>query len=62
MSMVRMFHIQCDNCLNEVDGDEWYAEQAIERAKEEGFHVQGKKAICEECWDSGVRYKDVENS
>lgn len=59
MSMVRMFTIQCDSCNYMFDSSEWYASIAIETAKEEGFHIQGNIAICEECWDNGTRYHTI---
>jgi hypothetical protein len=61
MAMVRMFHVACDICNTDVDGDEWYASLAIQLAKDEGYHIgAGNKAICEECWESGKRWADIE--
>lgn len=62
--MVRMFHIQCDApdhtlVSNHDIGDEWYADEAVKRAKEEGYHLRNYTAICPECWDAGVRFKDL---
>jgi len=56
MSMVRMFSIQCDKCLNMVDGAEWYSSVAKERAIEEGFKLRNNEAICEDCWEKGERF------
>lgn len=62
MSMVRMFHISCDNldCRGTNDlGDEWYSSAAIAVAKESGFHIRGDRAICEECWEEGTLFADL---
>lgn len=68
MSMVRMFHVECDaprhrdryDAYGEL-GDEYYASEALRVAKEAGYHVQGTKAICGDCWGEGVRYTDFED-
>jgi hypothetical protein len=62
--MVRMFHIECDAKDHNVDsnddlGDEWYADNAVELAKREGFHLRNYQAICPTCWDLGIRFKDI---
>ena len=59
MTMVRMFHIACDSCNRDVEQDEWYANLAVENAKTEGWHLRNYTAICDECWDDGVRFKNV---
>ena len=54
-----MFHIDCDNCNSGEIGDEWYAEVAVQRAREEGYHLRNYTAICPECWDAGIRFTDL---
>ncbi len=49
MGMVRMFHVACDVCYEQVDSDEWYSTLAEQRAREEGFVKRGSKWLCEEC-------------
>ena len=64
MAMVRMFHIECDapdhNLDSNVDlGDNWYADEAVKLAREEGFHLRNYTAICPTCWNKGVRFSDL---
>lgn len=66
MSMVRMFHVECDapdhdRTLPDI-GDEWYSFTAKERAKEEGWHLRNDDAICPVCWEQGVRFKNLEET
>lgn len=58
MTMTRMFHISCDNCDADL-GDEWYAESAVQVAKDAGFHLRNYTAICPDCWDGGTRFADL---
>ena len=63
--MVRMFHIQCDapdhsiTAMEDDLGDHWYADDAVKFAKSEGYRLRNYTAICPECWDAGVRFKDL---
>lgn len=49
MGMNRMFHVSCDKCYTQVDGDEWYASLAKQRAKEEGYVYRNKQWLCPDC-------------
>ena len=49
MGMVRMFHIVCDICYEQVDGDEWFASLAEQRARDEGYVKRGNKWVCPGC-------------
>lgn len=49
MGMRRMFHVSCDVCYDQVDGDEWYASVAAMRAREEGYVKRGNQWLCPEC-------------
>jgi len=48
MAMQRMFNVTCDvkDCFEMVDGSEWYASQAREAAKAEGWKRRKGKDIC----------------
>jgi hypothetical protein len=69
MALVRMFHYSCDGFEShnypgafECDGDtgdSWYASEAKDVAIKAGWHINAKHAICGECWDNGVRFKDL---
>ena len=66
MSLVRMFHYDCDSRLAgyecvDSQGDEWYASVAKSQALAEGWHIKGNKSICPECWDRGARFKDLDH-
>jgi hypothetical protein len=62
-----MFHIECDAENHNIDsnddlGDNWYADEALARAKESGFHLRNYTAICPTCWAKGVRFKDLKGN
>lgn len=61
MGMQRMFNVTCDvpNCYEIYDGSTWYASEAIELAKSDGWKIQGKLAICPDCQDSGVTFPEI---
>lgn len=51
--MSRMFHVVCDGCGQDVDGDEWYSALAKQRAKEEGYVRRNGKDLCPKCANLG---------
>lgn len=56
--MTREFHITCDSCNRENDSEP-YADDAVNSAKENGWHLRNYTAICDECWADGTRFKSM---
>lgn len=54
MSMVRRFHLRCDECFTEYNGDEWWSDEARLRAQKDGWVRRSGRDLCPECSDAAA--------